>query len=107
MPHLADYLDAAAGRFPDRVAVIDPRGDRLNYSTLQNESDALGRFLAARVSPGSRVGVVLPKCNAAVVAAFAILKARMVFVPVDYASHERGRRILTDCAVGAVIMDSR
>jgi amino acid adenylation domain-containing protein len=49
---------------------------------------------------------VLPKSSSAVVTLFGIMKAGAAYVPVDYSAPlERGRRILTDCQVRALIID--
>lgn len=107
--HLAAYLEASAATWPDRPAVVDPAGWSLTYAELNRQADALAGFLVARgVQHGDRVGVVLPKSVAAVVALFGIMKAGAAYVPVDYtAPAERGRRILTDCQVRAVVVDDR
>lgn len=105
--HLAAYLEANAQRCPDRPAVVDPAGWSLTYAELNRQSDSLAAFLAAKgVQRGDRVGVVMPKSAAAVATLFGIMKAGGAYVPVDYsAPAERGRRILTDCQVRAVVVD--
>ena len=103
--HLADYLEATAGRFPERTAVIDPSGSHLTYAELNRQADALAGFLAGQgVARGDRVGVVLPKSAPAVVALFGILKAGAA-LPVDFtAPTDRSRGILTDCEISALIL---
>ncbi len=107
--HLTDYLAHGARRFPQRAVAVGTRGDTLTYAELDRQSDALARWLASRgVGRGDRVGVVMPKSLTAVVAIFGILKAGAGYVPVDHAAPaERGRRILEDCRVRAVIVDGR
>jgi amino acid adenylation domain-containing protein len=107
--HLADYLEASAARCPDRHAIVDSKGSHVTYAELNHQADALAAFLTARgVKRGDRVGVVLPKSISAVVSLFGIMKAGAAYVPVDYtAPAERGRRILTDCQVSALIVDAR
>jgi amino acid adenylation domain-containing protein len=107
--HLAEYLEASAKRWPDRTAVVDPAGWGLTYADLNRQAEALAGYLAGRgVQHGDRVGVVLPKSVAAVVSLFGIMKAGAAYVPVDYtAPAERGKRILTDCHVRAVVVDDR
>lgn len=107
--HLADYLEASAARFADRIAVVDPSGDGVTYAELNRQAEALAGCLASRgVRRGDRVGVVLPKSHAALAALFGIMKAGAVYVPVDAsAPAERGRRILADCQVRAVVADGR
>src|SRR5688572_3762350 len=103
--HLAEYLEASAALHPDRTAVVDPSGSSATYAELNQQADALAAFLyASGVRRGDRVGVVLPKSISAVAALFGIMKAGAAYVPVDYtAPAERGRRILTDCHVRALI----
>jgi amino acid adenylation domain-containing protein len=107
--HLAEYLEASAARFGDRTAVIDPAGWSISYTELNRQANALAAFLSARgVKRGDRVGVVLPKSVAAVVSLFGIMKAGGAYVPVDgTAPAERGRRILTDCRISALVVHGR
>lgn len=107
--YLPDYLESSAAQYPDKVAVFDPSGRTITYSLLNQQADALAGFLCAKgVKRGDRVGVVLPKSIEAVVALFGILKAGAAYVPVDYsAPTKRGRRILADCRVRAMIIDNR
>ena len=109
MRTLVDYLCSSASRWPDRIAVVDPGGQGLTYAELDARSSALAGFLASRgVVPGDRVGVVLPKSATTVVALFGIMKAGAAYVPIDHsAPAERGRGILTDCQVRAVVVDDR
>ena len=107
--HLAGYLEQSAARWPDRPAVFDPAGWSLSYQELNRQADALAGYLAANgVQRGDRVGIVLQKTAATVVSLFGIMKAGAAYVPVDVtAPAERGRRILTDCQVRAVILEER
>jgi amino acid adenylation domain-containing protein len=106
--HLAAYLEASAARYPNRTAVVDPDGQSLSYADLNRQADALASFLVSRsVSRGDRVGIVLPKGLPAVVAIFGVLKTGAAYVPVDWsAPADRGRRILTDCDIRALIVDA-
>ena len=108
MSTLVDYLSSSSARWPDRTAVVDTGGGALTYADLDRRSSALAGFLAARgVGPGDRVGVVLPKSATTVTALFGIMKAGAAYVPIDHsAPAERGRGILTDCQVRAVIVDA-
>ena len=105
--HLAEYLESSATRFGSRTAVVDPGGWSLSYADLDRQADALAGWLAASgVRPGDRVGVVLPKSVPSVVALFGIMKAGAAYVPVDCtAPAERGRGILADCAIRALVAD--
>jgi amino acid adenylation domain-containing protein len=107
--YLPEYLEWSAARTPDATAVVDPSGRTITYAELNRQADALAGFLFARgIKRGDRVGLVLPKSIAAVVAVFGIMKAGAAYVPVDYSSPpKRGQRILTDCRIRAVVIDSR
>ena len=106
--YLPEYLEWSAARTPDALAVIEPSGRTITYAELNRQADALAGFLFARgIKRGDRVGLVLPKSIAAVVAVFGIMKAGAAYVPVDYSSPaKRGQRILTDCRIRAVVIDS-
>ena len=105
---LTEYLEASAARHPGRAAVFDPDGRTISYGALNAHADAFAAFLAMRgVTPGDRVGVVLPKSIEAITAFFGIMKAGAAYVPVDYtAPADRCRRILSDCRVRALVIDS-
>jgi amino acid adenylation domain-containing protein len=103
---LTEYLEASAARLPDKTAVVDPAGWSITYADLNRRADALAGYLAASgVEPGDRVGLVLPKGVASVTTLFGIMKAGAAYVPIDHtAPAERGRRILTDCDVRALVV---
>jgi amino acid adenylation domain-containing protein len=106
-PTLIGYLEATARRFPDRIALVDPFGRQLTYAALDEQADRIAGFLRARgVVQGDRVGVVVRKSEAAIVALFGIMKAGAAYVPADYTSPaERIARILTDCRVKVAFLD--
>jgi amino acid adenylation domain-containing protein len=107
--NLAEYLERSASRHPSHPAVVAPSGETVSYEELNARADALAGFLAARgIGHGDRVGVVLPKGIPAVVALFGIMKAGAAYVPVDWsAPAERSRRILADCQIRGLVVDSR
>jgi amino acid adenylation domain-containing protein len=106
---IADYLEASAARFPERVAVVDPDGRALNYRELDSRAQRVAAFLSGRgVGPGDRVAVWMPKSADAMVAIFGILKARAAYVPIDWtAPAGRARTILQDCRTKAAFVDLR
>jgi amino acid adenylation domain-containing protein len=113
---LVDYVERSAQRHPDRVAIVDPQGWSLTYRELNEMSARVAGFLVSvGVMPGDRVGVILPKGAAGVVAFVGVMKARAAYVPADYtAPAARNRSILQDCQVkvaflagsGAAILES-
>jgi amino acid adenylation domain-containing protein len=107
--HLCQYLEESAARFPERIAAVDRDGTTLTYLEVDRQAGQMAGYLVSRgVQPGDRVGIVLPKSTAALIALFAIMKARAAYVPVDWSGPvERIRSILTDCQVSAVFLDRR
>lgn len=107
--HLCNYLEASAGRYPERQAAVDPDGATLTYFELNERANRVAGFLVDRgVRPGDRVGLVLPKTTDALTILFGVMKARAAYVPVDWASPaERIRTILSDCQVRAAFVDRR
>jgi amino acid adenylation domain-containing protein len=80
---LHDHLARAADSRPDATALT--LGDeRLSYGDVAVLSDRLAAALAAHgVEPGDRVGLLVPKQPAAIVAMHAVLKAGAAYVPLD------------------------
>lgn len=107
LTNLAAYLESSAGRWPDRPAVVDPEGWSLSYAQLDDQANRVAAFLSmSGVLPGDRVGLCLPKGARTIAAIFGVLKARAVYVPVDYtAPAERNRAIFNDCDVRVVFGD--
>lgn len=107
--NLADDLRVSAALYADCPAIMDCDGTSISYAELNRQADALASFLSnSGIGPGDRVGMMAPKSIPAIVAIFGIMRAGAAYVPVDpSAPIERARRILTDCQVGAVIIDRR
>ena len=106
--NLADLLEASAARYPQRLAVVDSENLSLTYAELEKQSNALARFLSRQgVRRGDRVGIALPKGLPTVVSMFGIMKAGAAYVPIDIsAPMERGRQILEECGISALIVDA-
>jgi amino acid adenylation domain-containing protein len=103
---LADYLEASAARFPERPAVVGPDERTLTYAELDGNAARVAAYLAAAgVRPGDRVALLVPKSVETVTAIWGILKARAVYVPIDWNSPaDRARSIMTDCDTQAVFV---
>ncbi len=101
---LCDYLEAAAQRCPDAVAVRF-RDRSISYGELDELSGTLAATLAgAGVGPGDRVGIWLTKSIEAVVAVHAVLKLGAAYVPIDpIAPIRRATYILGDCRIRALL----
>jgi len=102
-------LDDAARRWPGNVAVMETDGGAITYRDLDSLSDRLrDRLVALGVRPGDRVGFWVRKSIDAIATIFGVLKAGAAYVPVDPgAPPVRNGYILADCAVSAVIVESR
>jgi len=107
--HLCTYLEESAGRFPQRLAVMDAHGSAVTYEELNERANRVAGFLVAHgVRPGDRVGLVIPKTTMALTALFGIMKARAAYVPIDWTGPmERAARILTSCQVRVAFVDPR
>ena len=106
---LHQYLDDAARKWPDRLAVQEAGGGSITYGELGSLSDRLrDRLVQLGVRPGDRVGFWIRKSVDGVATIFGALKAGAAYVPVDPgAPPARNGYILADCAVKAVVVESR
>ena len=82
--HQAACFSAAAARFADRPALIEPDGE-ITYRALAAITDDLALHLAGAfdIVPGDRVAVLAERSIASVTAMLAIIKAGAVYVPID------------------------
>jgi amino acid adenylation domain-containing protein len=103
------YLDDAARQWPANIAVREADGGSITYRDLSSLSDRLrDRLVELGVRPGDRVGFCIRKSIDAVATIFGALKAGAAYVPVDpSAPPVRNGYILADCAVSAVVIESR
>lgn len=100
---------AAARRFPERTAVIDPGHGSLTYAALEALSArARDRLAQVGVGPGDRVGLYLRKSADTVAAIYGILRAGAAYVPVDPgAPAARNAYVFHNCGVKVVIAEAR
>jgi amino acid adenylation domain-containing protein len=106
---LHEHFEAAAPRFADNLAVVEPGHGAITYRDLAALSDRLrDRLHALGVRPGDRVGIYMRKSIDAVASIYGILKVGAAYVPVDPgAPPARNAYILQNCAVKAVVMERR
>lgn len=76
-------LDHLLGRADPAAPALLLRGGQISHGELDRMVDRVATGLAARIAPGDRVAVFLPKLPEAVVATFAISRAGGVAVPVN------------------------
>ena len=93
-------VTAQANAHPEAWALAF-KGTRMTYGALEETSNRLGHLLKdAGCGRGDRVGLLMPKMPAAIVAMLGVLKADAIYVPMDPASPaERQARVLeiSDC----------
>jgi amino acid adenylation domain-containing protein len=100
---LTALVEASARRDPSALAIAD--GDRaVNYGELDREVARLAHSLvAAGVTRGDRVGLLLPKSADGIIALLAAMRAGAAYVPVDPAAPmRRARAILGDARIAAL-----
>ncbi len=100
---------AAAARFPERTAVVEPGAGSIGYGALDALSGRVRDLLIHRgVRPGDRVGLYLRKSIDTVAAIYGILRAGAAYVPVDpNAPPARNAYIMHNCAVAAMLVEER
>jgi acyl-CoA synthetase (AMP-forming)/AMP-acid ligase II len=95
---LQDWVTIQAQNRPEEIAVVGDK-EALTYFQLELRSNRLARLLKdAGCQKGDRIGLLLPKCPAALVGLLGIYKADCIYVPLDPSNPaERLARILLAC----------
>jgi amino acid adenylation domain-containing protein len=107
---LVTYLRRSTARRPDHAAVEEGASEQsATYAGLDTLSDRVRDWLIAiGVTKGDRVGVYVRKSIDSYAAILGTMKAGAVYVPVDAAAPPwRSAFILHDCAVRAVVLESK
>lgn len=96
--NVAELAARAAQNWPDGVALVDTAsGSALTWSEVDNAVNAeAARLVAAGMSPGDRVGVRLSTSPSFAIAAFGVLRAGGIMVPVSPGSPEQEMTRLLD-----------
>ncbi|MBC2903259.1 non-ribosomal peptide synthetase [Streptomyces cupreus] len=99
-------VEAQAARTPDAPAV-EWQGSVLTYGQLDRQANQLAHALAAHgITPGSRVGLSLPRTHRGVVLLLAVHKAGCAYVPLDPAyPADRLTAIAATADMAAVVHD--
>lgn len=80
---LHETLSRSAQKTPEKTALVD-RDRQVTYEELDRLTNRVAQLLVAEgVSKGDRVGILAPKSLEAVAAAYGIMKAGAVYVPLD------------------------
>ncbi|HEU5469815.1 MAG TPA: AMP-binding protein [Actinophytocola sp.] len=104
--NVADLVAEAAARVPDHTALLDDAaGHALTWRQIDDAANAFAAtLLAAGVTAGDRVLVLLPGGVPFCVALFGVLRADAVVVPLSAeAPAPEVRRVLTDSGAGLVV----
>lgn len=101
---LPRLLTQAAGRFPQRTAVVDP-GSSLTYAELEHQANRLAHVLRdLGVRPGHRVGLYLKKSADALIGVYGIMKTGAAYVPLDlFAPAPRLAYIARNCDLEVLV----
>ncbi|WP_425266223.1 non-ribosomal peptide synthase/polyketide synthase [Amycolatopsis pretoriensis] len=90
-----DLFDRRAARHPDATAVTGD--EELTYRELKNRADRLARrLIRLGVRPEDRVGVLMDRSAAQVVAVLAVLKAGAAYLPLDLRAPADRMRLVLD-----------
>lgn len=94
-----DYLQRAAQRFPDKIA-LECGTDCLTYRTLASASRSFAGFLRTNgLQRGDRVAIFLDNCPETVIAIFGTLEAGGCFVVINHTTPtERVAYLLEHCS---------
>jgi long-chain acyl-CoA synthetase len=105
--NVADLVADAAGRVPDRAALVDAAtGRTLTWAQTNHAVDAYAARLAeAGLETGDRVAITLPNGPAFCIALFAVLRAGGIAVPAAATSPELPR-LIEDSGAKLVVGDT-
>ncbi|WP_189226532.1 non-ribosomal peptide synthetase/type I polyketide synthase [Saccharothrix coeruleofusca] len=94
-------------RDPDAVAITGPLGE-MTYRELDERSNGIAHVLIDHgVSPGTLVGVHLPRGPEQIVAVLGVLKSGAAFLPLDPSLPLERLRLLMDDSRAAVLLTDR
>lgn len=104
---VVELIGRQVQRNPEAIALSDSAGD-LSYARLDACASQLARqMVAAGIGPGTPVGVLFARSNAAIVAILAVLKAGGAYVPLDPAyPAERRAYMLADSAISHIVVSA-
>jgi len=108
MAYLLHHLLAESAARRPRLPAVASGHRFLSYEELDRLSNQVARALLTQgVTPGDRVGILVPKSAASVVAAFGALKAGACYVPLDPKSPAaRLSTIMRDSGAAVVLADA-
>jgi long-chain acyl-CoA synthetase len=101
------FLEEAAGRTPERVAILEPQR-QTTYGALDRLANRVAhRLIADGVSRGDRVVIALDNSVELIAAYLGTMKAGAVAVPLPPGPHsDRLGRAVLDCTPAAAVIDA-
>ena len=81
--NITEYLDLAAEKFPDKIALSD-KSRAFDYRTLLNRVNSVSAFLFEKIGTGKSVLVGISRSVESVVLFLGVAKSGNFFVPVDF-----------------------
>ncbi len=104
---LPELFDLQAGRSPQATAVVCGESN-LSYAELAGAVDRLAQSLRAQgLGAGRRIGVMVGRSPALVVALLAVLKAGSAYVPLDPSyPTDRLAHVIADAELSALLVDA-
>lgn len=106
--NLIHILKNAVAQVPQKVAFKYFK-HTLTFSQLDVQSTQLAIYLLEQgVNKGDRVGIYMPRCLETIIAAYGILKAGAVYVPLDpFSPKLRTEFVIKDCGIKHIISVSQ
>nr|WP_224770130.1 non-ribosomal peptide synthetase [Mycobacterium simulans] len=93
---IPEMFAAQVARTPQAVAVVF-NGDAMTYRQLDDQTNRLAHLLVGHgVGPGAVVGLLLPRCDSAIIAILAVLKTGAAYLPLDPSHPDARIALLVD-----------
>ncbi|MFB4419693.1 non-ribosomal peptide synthetase [Streptomyces sp. QL37] len=101
---VVDRFDRAAGREPQRVALV-AHGSTMTFARLRDRSRAVAGVLVGRgIGPETTVGLAIPRSLDSIVALFAVLRTGAAYVPIELDHPDERIAAIVDAARPDVIL---
>ncbi|MFD5141182.1 amino acid adenylation domain-containing protein [Streptomyces sp. NPDC058378] len=101
---VVDRFDRAAGRDPERIALV-ARGGTMTFAQLRDRSRTVAGVLAGRgIGPETTVGLAVPRSLDSIVALFAVLRTGAAYVPLELDHPDERIATIIDAARPDVIL---
>mgnify|MGYP002624948490 CR=1 FL=1 len=101
--NVLEYLDASAGRLPDKIAFGDDKA-ALTFSELRAKTLRAGTYLASRIGMNRPVAVFMEKTPDCLAAFFSAVRAGCFYVPLDTKMPAERVRLIFDTLRPAFVL---